>query len=304
MPDKVLVAIGKLFGDDPERLQACPDKVCLDRFPTAEEAERFLDGLDTLFCIEEPYDWSLLDRARQKHVKTVLRINYEYLPDPLGSPPDLMISPLDWYQPPGTVILPFPVNRKRFPFRKRTHAHRFLHVGGHLGMHGRNGTKELLKAIPLVKSDVRFIIHSQRSLEKIDDSRIEWRIQDVPDSSLLYVEGDVMIFPRLYGGDALPVSEALSVGMPVIMTDMRPQNAFLPKELLIPIQKLDEIRLLRTVEKAVVDPMSIAAKIDEWANRDISELSEWANRYAESISWDRLLPAYCEILCPARASRG
>lgn len=297
MPDRLLIAIAKLFGDVPERLDACHEKLCLDRPPTPAEADRFLDGLDTLFCIEEPYDWSLLERARTKNIRSVLRINYEYLPEVLEPAPDLMLAPVDWYQPPGTIILPFPVNRSRFPFRKRTLAHTFIHVAGHLGMYGRNGTNELLRAVPFVKSDVRFIIYSQRSLEKIDDSRIEWRIRDVPDNSVLYAEGDMMIFPRLYGGQALALNEALSVGIPVIMTDMRPQNAFIPKELLIPVQRLGEIRLVRTVEKALIDPLAIAAKIDEWANRDISELSAWADRYAESISWSKLLPKYREVLC-------
>lgn len=299
MPDKTLVALAKLFSDVPERMAVCPEVAFLDRFPTEQEAEGFLNGLDTLFCIETPYDWSLLERAQKKHVRTVLRINYEYLPDPMTSWPDILIAPIDWYQPPGTIILPFPVNRERFPFRKRTHAHTFIHIAGHVGLFGRNGTNEVLQAIPLVKSDVKFIIYSQKKLNRIDDPRVEWRINDVADNSVLYQEGDVMVFPRRYGGQALPLNEALSVGMPVMMTDMRPQNAFLPRELLIPYQNLEEkVCLDRPIECAVVEPACIAERIDELANRDISALSEWANSYAESISWKTLLPRYLEILRP------
>ena len=303
MPDRTLVALAKLFGDVPERFAACPEVKFLDRFPTPQEADAFLSGLDTLFCIETPYDWSLLETARKKQVKTILRINYEYLPDPLVHCPDTMIAPIDWYQLPGTIVLPFPVNRKRFRFQKRTCAHTFIHVAGHVGLYGRNGTKEFLEAIPLVKSDVKFIIYSQKRLAKIDDPRIEWWIEDFADNSLLYQKGDVMVFPRRYGGQALPLNEALSVGMPVLMTDMRPQNAFLPKELLIPYQKLEEtVCLDRPVECAVIEPACIAERIDQLANRDISALSEWANNYAESISWKRLLPHYLEILRPGSRS--
>jgi glycosyltransferase involved in cell wall biosynthesis len=300
MPEKLLVALPKLHCDMPEQFANHPDVAFLDRFPSPEEADKFLDGLDTLFCIEEPYDWSLLVRAQARKVRTVLRINYEYLPEPTPPGIDVMVAPVDWYQPPGTVILPFPLNRRRFPFRKRTRAHTFVHIGGRLGMHGRNGTKELLQAIPLVKSDVRFIIYSQRKLEIIDDPRIEWHFENVADNSVLFQEGDVMIFPRRYAGQALSVNESLSVGMPVIMTNMRPQNAFLLPELMFPYQSMESIHLERTIEFATLDPVVIAAKIDEFAGKDISGLSGWANRYAETLSWETLMPRYVELLCPGR----
>jgi glycosyltransferase involved in cell wall biosynthesis len=300
MPEKLLVALPKLYDDMPDQFADFPDAVFLDRFPTPEEADKFLDGLDTLFCIEEPYDWSLLVRAQARNVRTVLRINYEYLPESIPPGIDLMVAPIDWYQPPGTVILPFPVNRRRFPFRKRTRAHTFVHIAGNLGRHGRNGTKELLEAIPMVKSDVRFIICSQKKLEKIDDPRIEWRIESVPDNSVLFHEGDMMIFPRRYAGQALAVNESLSAGMPVIMTDMRPQNAFFPPELMFPYQSMGSIHLERTVECATLDSAVIAKKIDEFSGKDISALSEWANRHAETISWETLMPRYLELLCPNR----
>lgn len=297
-PDRVLVALPKRYDDFPARFASCPDVGFLDKPPSPEDADRFLRGLDTLFCIETPYDWSLFERARAANVKTILRINYEYLPDPLPAAPDVMISPIDWYQSDGATILPFPVDRLRFPFRQRRRARTFLYVAGRLGMFGRNGTKELLQAIPLVRSDVRFIFYSQKEVERIDDPRVDWRFGDLGDNAVLYAEGDVLIFPRRYGGQALSVNEALSVGMPVMMTDMRPHNAFLPKELLIPAGKLEEVHLRRTVEAAAIEPAHIAAKIDEWADRDISTYSEWADSYAQSISWDTLLPRYVELCRP------
>jgi hypothetical protein len=301
-PDRILVAMPKVLQDFPERFAGCADVVCLDRRPTAQEADRFVTGLDTLFCIETPYDWSLLARARARQVTTILRINYEYLPDPLTVAPDMLIAPIAWYQPDGAVILPFPVDRARFPFRKRTRAHTFLHVAGSHGESGRNGTSELLEAIPLVRSEVRFVIYSQRPLPRMDDARVDVRIGDFPDNAALYAEGDVCVLPRRYGGQSLPMNEALSVGMPVMMIDMRPQSAFLPKPLLIPYQRLESIRLDRTVESAAIDPAAIAAKIDEWAYRDISAFSEWADAHAQSMSWDTLRPRY-EDLCRGGARR-
>jgi hypothetical protein len=299
-PDKMLVAVAKVLRDFPERYASCPDVAFLERPPTPEEADRFLDGLDTLFCIELPYDWSLLERARARDVRIVFRINYEYLPDPLPVTPDVMIAPVDWYQPEEAIVLPFPVNRRRFPFKKRTRAHTFLHVTGRQGRFNRNGTKELLEAIPLVRADVRFVIYSQKRLPgPTDDPRIECHVGDVLDNADLYTAGDVFIFPRRYGGQSLGINEAQSVGMPVMTIDMRPQNAFLPPDLLIPYERMEAIELDRRVECAVIDPVAIASKIDEWAHADISHLSEQADRYADSISWETLQPRY-EALCRGR----
>ena len=41
-----------------------------------------------------------------------------------------------------------------------------------------------------------------------------------------------------------------------------------------------------------IDPIYLANKIDEIANTDISEQSKQAREYAESISWETLLPEY------------
>jgi hypothetical protein len=43
-PDKILVAIAKVLQDFPERYAHCPDAVCLDRFPTPDEADAFSIG--------------------------------------------------------------------------------------------------------------------------------------------------------------------------------------------------------------------------------------------------------------------
>jgi glycosyltransferase involved in cell wall biosynthesis len=295
-PDKILVAMAKMYGDHPERFASEPDVVYLEKPPDEVELDRFLTGLDTVFCIELPYDWGLLDAARARGIRTILRINYEYLADPLPHQPDLLIAPIDWYQPEGTMILPFPVDRERFRFKRRMRADTFLHVTGRIGRFGRNGTPELLQAIPLVRSDVRFLIYAQTELPAIDDPRVEIRIGDFPDNAVLFEEGDIFVLPRRYGGQSLPMNEALSAGLPVLMSDMRPQNAFVPRELLVSCQSFDELHLDRTVEYAAIDPAAIAAAIDRLAHQDIAPLSDWANRYAQSISWDTLLPQYTSVL--------
>jgi glycosyltransferase involved in cell wall biosynthesis len=301
-PDRVLVVTGggprERRDEFPERFASCPTRILIDRAPTTAQLDELLVGLDTLLFIETPYDWSIVERAKQLGVKTVLRINYECLPEVLPIEPDVMIAPIDWRQPSSVRVLPFPVDRTRFPFRRRHQARTFVHVAGHQGLFGRNGTAELLQAIPLVESDVRFIIYSQNPIEAIDDPRLRLSIADCPDNRAFFAEGDVLVFPRRYGGQALAMNEALSSGMPVMMTDMPPQSSFLPKELLIQPQRFEKARVMRDVDVAVIEPAAIARRIDEWANRDISRFSDWADAYAESISWPTLLPEYVRLLSP------
>lgn len=297
-PEKTLVRVTRKRREFPERVAGCVTTTFFENVPTPAQADEFLEGLHTLFCIETPYEWGIFEKAKQLGIRTILRINYEYLPDPVPVAPDVMIAPVDWHQPDAAMVLPFPVDRDSIPFRRRERARTFVHIAGRQGAFGRNGTVELLKAIPRVTSDVRFVIYSQHPLRRIDDPRVHFFIRDFTDRAELYREGDVLVFPRRYGGQALSMNEALSAGMPVMMTDMRPQSSFLPAELLIKPARIGKASFFdkRTVDMAFVEPETIAEKIDEWAEADISVFSDHADRYAHSISWTSLGPIYAEIL--------
>ena len=254
--------------------------------------ERFYNVVDRLttdivVAVETPYDWNIF-----KNHKGVLIPMYECTPYPFPVMPDLVIAPslLDakFY---GSKFLPFPINRKVLPFKERKEANVFVHNTGHGGLGSRNGTKDLLDAMQYVKSDIKLIVNTQipfttndpRVVVKIHDAKYYWENWD---------EGDVFIFPEKFNGLSLPIQEAMSIGMPIMSTDRYPFNAYLPKELLIPVKSYEKKKISITFKSAVLDPKDIASKIDEWAGKDISKYSQQMDALAQGMSWDSLANAW------------
>src|SRR6185369_13412970 len=99
-PDRVFVVAGpgpaERRQEIPERFSSCRDVTFHTKPPTSSQVDDFLAGLDTLFAIETPYDWTFIERANALGVRTVLRINYECLPDPIPVLPDTLVAPIDW----------------------------------------------------------------------------------------------------------------------------------------------------------------------------------------------------------------
>lgn len=250
--------------------------------------ERFYNVVDRLttdivVAIETPYEWNIFNNHRG-----VLIPMYECTPYPFPVEPKKVIAPslLDqrFY---NSTYLPFPVNRAVLPFKKRTKADIFVHNTGHGGLGSRNGTQDLIDAMKFVKSDIKLIINSQRPFT-CDDPRVEVRVKDYPNYWDIWTEGDVFIFPEKFNGLSMPIQEAMSVGMPIMSTDRYPFNAYLPRELLIPVKGYEKKKISITFQSAVLDPKDIASKIDEWAGKDIGAYSQQMDELADLISWDRL----------------
>ena len=286
---------------DGEGEKKCPERYSGDKVRRVnnnridKEIEWFLDGVDLIFTIETFYSNEILKEARKRKIKTCIQGNWEWYS---GEKVDLYLAPSLWnYKiiPEPKEYLPCPVNRKVSPFELKKKAKVFFHNAGNgVAAYGRNGTDLVLKAIPLVKSKVKFIIKSQRPLEKINDSRIEWRIKDYK-NYWEGVEGDVYLYPRRYGGLSLQLNEAMSRGLVPIMIRTNPVNGFLPKELLIKPRTAKKILIFQWIYRYDISPQDLADKIDEIANKDISKYSEYSNHIAENWSWKRLLPKYLNV---------
>jgi hypothetical protein len=265
-----------------------PQAVIVKQCPTNRQLDKFVKDIDVLLCIETPYNWHAFEIAKKRGIKTALFINYEFLKNPLPVEPDILLNHADWHMadlPRKCQVFNFPVDREVHKFRIRNKANVFLHIVGHGGFRGRNGTPEFLQAIPLVKNNVRFIIYSQIEVNKIDDRRIEWRCGECQEEAEMFQDADVLVSPRKFGGMSLPLNEAMSNGLAIIMTDMEPQNTFLPKDLLIPVKKREKATAFREIEVGVVEPQDIAKKIDAIAFQDISSYSKLSDAHAETISW-------------------
>lgn len=287
-------------------------KVFPERFPGArmvhkdriekEDIEWLLDGITHLLAIETPYEYEIFRLAKERGIRVVMIPMYECMGEEIPVNPDLFLCPsaLDFkLMKSPKKFLPVPVNRDKLPFRCRRQAKVFLHNAGHGGIMGRNGTSELLAAIPMVKSDVRFIIRSQKAFE-YSHPKVEVRVGNFENYWDLWSEGDVFVFPHKFDGLSLPIQEALSVGMPVISTAMFPFLGWMPEQWFIPATEIVQAKpALRTIDFALVEPEQIAKKIDEFAQLDISEDSRTADKLARALDWKVLKSRYLEVISKA-----
>lgn len=264
----------------------------------------FCASKDVMFFLETPFDYTLITHCRNLGVKSVLCPMYECSPRQWPALPDLFICPslldLDmakqhWPQV-KSIFIPVPVD---VPWRQRYMAKIYVHNAGHGGLKGRNGTSELLDAMKYVKSPIKLILRSQEKLQwDVTDPRIDLRIGTVPYDSL-WNGADCLIFPERNNGLSLPLQEARASGLLVMASDRFPMNTWLPREPLIPVASYQRTctspRCLE-FEQAIIDPRAIAARIDEWYGKDITEYSISGKQWAEEMSWLKLKPKYLEAL--------
>jgi glycosyltransferase involved in cell wall biosynthesis len=302
-----------------ERYDFCPDRrihksQVAEELLTRQVIDEWIDGLDVVFTCEIPYNYYLFEACRAKGIKTVLQYNWEFLDytrQPALTKPDLFLSPGQWHMNemlemfPNTKYIPVPINRKVCPYREVKQAKTFVHVAGVKLYEDRNGTEIVLRAIPLVQSDVKFIIYTQHEIEPElltlvqDDLRVEVRSENLSYGEC-WAEGDVSILPRRYGGLSLQLNEAMSSGMIPICTDIEPQNTFLHHMSLIATCGSKKVMTRGTeIDCYDVDPAVLAKKIDrlsELPEESIIELNKFYNDLAESISWEKMTPVYLNTL--------
>jgi glycosyltransferase involved in cell wall biosynthesis len=259
-----------------------------------------------LCVLEFAVHTDLFRQARQRGIFSILKVNYEFLPESLPELPDLFMcsSSLNMEMTPyeNKILIPDPVDTDAIQFRRRKRAITFVHNAGRFGTRFANCTPEVLAAIPLVKDpDVRFLIRSQKEITfKVDDPRVRYQ-GPVDDYRELYREGDVFLMPQKFRATSLPIQEAMAAGMPVITTDTKPFNEFCPF-LIQPssTQVLTGRPLRRPVVGHFVTPETIANTIDNIAGTNIEDYSSLAREYAESISWNILGPQIADVMLGRR----
>ena len=325
-PDKTMVVdISHLNGTKqyPERY---PDATFIKGFPSDEDVQNFLAGLDVVFIAEAAYNNKLYSIAKEMNVKTAVAYNYEFFDwfNDFTPRPDMFIAPSSWHYNNVDVFckrngirhkyLHSPVNRESLSFRTIVQARTFLHIAGKPAAHDRNGTKTLIEAASLLKTDAKIIIHFQgeqglahQATNTIDDYKA--LADGIPNVSIqqheytnykdIYKRGDVMVLPRRYGGNCLPMNEALSVGMPVIMPNISPNNQFLPQQWLVSAYKHDEFTPRTKIDIYEANAQSLADRIDRFYELDEAAMvteNVRANNLAETISWKYLKWEYKKAL--------
>lgn len=259
-----------------------------DGFPRNCDINEWLDGVSTVICVENPYNFYLIHACRERGIKIIVQTNYEFCENVFAQHlpvPDLFLMPSYWKLeemkemfPDKVVYLPPPIDPKEFhdvywsmtnrKFMQDYQRPSFLHIVGTLAFEDRNGTMDLLRAVQKCKGKFFLTIHSQHKLPDryiIDDTRVKYRIKSFENIDDIYVGFDGLINPRRYGGLCLTTNEALMSGIPVMMTDISPNNQLLPKDWLTPVASKKDIFVRSKLDCYTSDIWALAKKIDEWA---------------------------------------
>jgi len=271
--------------------------------PKKDQIQRFLQDLDVVFTCETPYNYELYTIAKNMGVKTVNQYNPEFFDHFIHNypMPDMFIAPSMWKFKEIDLFcksnnikhkyLHFPVDRAIFTYRNRT-TKKIMHVAGKPAAHDRNGTWDFMQAVPngvVVTQDESFAKQIRTRYRQCNV------FTKVPNPENMYNFGDIMIMPRRYGGNCLPLNEALSCGLPVIMPDVSPNNHLLPKEWLVEARITGYFEPRVKVDLYSVDPASLHKKVKEIKESwNIAEESKKADEIAKSISWEVMYDKYIE----------
>lgn len=289
-------------------------------FPKVHNWDEFMQDLDVILTVEIPYGYVMFEMARQRHIKTVLQCNYEFmdhLNDPSLAAPDAIFAPSLWHYQDIEALadrigakcyyVPVPVNRERIPFKPRSGNH-LLHIAGHKTFEDRNGTDIVLEAMNYVESEVLLTITTQHELaaEAYDDHRIQVLETDFDNYWDIWnqVDADILLLPRRYGGLSLQLNEAMAAGIVPIMTDVEPQSGFLPRPCLVPYAESKKIITRAEIGCYSVSPQALAHHIDLMIKSGSQEgLSHRVGELAEEISWKTMIHTYqaaLEMVCLPR----
>jgi len=311
-PDKVLLIDSTPF-NKAEQHPELYDGFNVDKvmgFLTKDQYYQWMNGLTHILSAECFYNDYLVNHTMSLGIKTYLQPNAEFYSHAV-TPPTKFLMPSHWhlnefkerygdrveYLPPP--LFPNEFKKAREANFKRS-GKRFLHIVGKLASKDRNGTLSLLEALKHTDKDFELVIKSQYELPpeyQTDDKRVTYDIRNVEEQQDLYTDFDAMILPRRYGGLCLPVNEALVSGLPVIMTDISPQNQVLPKEWLVQSNILDSLQTRILLDVHTADAKKLAEKIDWLCS--LNSLNLWKTKAFEigmTYAADSLRDKYKEVM--------
>jgi len=261
------------------------NRIYINGWITEADFDNVLSDIDVLITCEIDYsfNYSLTAYAKQKGVKVVLVANFEFcdwLQNPKLPMPDIIANHSEWRNNElehrfGKVpVLETPIFIDDYNeialhnINRRLDNRRFVHIAGRKTYKDRNGTQDLLEAVKLIPQDVRFelVIKTQTAeFDTPDDSRITVDRSEPLDERELYRDFDAMILPRRYGGASLPMTEALASGLPVIMTDIEPNNHVLLPGWLVRSNLVDSFVARTEVPVYSADRAELAKQITKFA---------------------------------------
>lgn len=322
-PHRTAVVDISVLERDPKRvMKQYPERYANDDgvkfiygIPSQTDMIAFLSEVDVVFIAESAYNNDFYRLARQMNVKVTNQYNYEFFDwfiYPQFMLPDVFIAPSKWNYDHveqfcvskgiGHTYLHCPVNRQQIKKRFIDEAKLFVHIAGRPAAHDRNGTELFLEAIERAQGLLKGIVYTQseelseRIRTNYKHTRAKLNVENYKD---MYKSGEVLVMPRRYGGNCLPVNEALAAGMPVIMPDISPNNELLPQHWLVAatesaVEFAPRIRI--PVFDADINALTIKMLwFKSLSEDDMKAENQTADEIAQSISWEVMQPKYKEL---------
>lgn len=308
-PNKILLIDSTPFNgaeQHPHWYNNFQDKEMSHGFPSNEQIYNFLSHLDVVISCETFYNNSFTRIAKERGVKTVLIANPEFMdwlkPEWEQVPsPDKVIVPSLWMMDKmkrfNPEYLPTPIFDEFKSVRKsnlKRTGKRYLFINGKTAAHDRNGLESLYEALPMCKGKFTITIKVQNDVKKHPDPRLIYDFTNPEDQSELYKDFDLLIQPRRYGGQTLSMCEALNCAIPILMTDVSPNNKVLPPEWLVPATKTGEFMTRTMIDIYSANPNVLAHKLD---NFDITkDMKKQAYEIGKQYEAESLRSKYEELL--------
>jgi glycosyltransferase involved in cell wall biosynthesis len=285
-PDKTIVINSKPFNGNEQHIEWYSSRrnaYRIDGFIQQNEVNPILNDIDVLLTFEIPYNYQLITMARSRGVKTIIQNNWEftdYLRQPELPLPNLLINHSYWHLDDQkslwgdiTEYCPTPLFVEDYvnilqENLARTGRRRFLHIAGRGTHEDRNGTRDLIDSLQYIPEEIDFelVIKTQTTdIPSTLDRRVIIDRSSPVDEKELYRNFDAMILPRRYAGACLPMSEALASGLPVIMTDIDPNNKVLPTHWLVESNKKTSFIARTVIDVYSADHVALAGRIAQFA---------------------------------------
>ena len=321
-PDKTLVVCASESTEVsaqplPIRTDWYPGALVCSGLPTPGDIEAFLDGVDVVYTAETGYGPHLWNIANSRGVKTFLHANFEFLNR--ADQPTQWLAPSPWRLdewPAGTIHIPVPIESGRFPEVPDLPdlPTRLIHVVGRptldrtIDLH-RNGTIDLLRSLQHVTAPAILTVRCQKSgyVENLIAANhicipdnIDLRVisGDTPNYWDNYENQHALILPRRFGGLCLPAQEAVAAGIPAIMTNIDPNDTWLPKDWLVAAPQTGAFMAKQFIDVHTADPIALALKIQQLLTDPgfYRSSKRRAMRLRYRLSWAALEPFYRQTL--------
>jgi len=254
---------------------------------------------ETIYTAETPYHPALPTWCHRAGSRLVVHAMPEYYP--WGRRPDFDVwAPTPWRLdtlPDHAPVIPVPVDRHRCALRtSRSTKPRVLHISSG-ARYDRNGTQLVLAALAHCQSDFTLVLGGMaRPVHRRGRIDVE-QIATVDEYWRWYEDTDVLVLPRRYGGLSLPMQEAASAGLAVIMLDQDPNATWAHPDLLVRTKGARQVEMPGgTVPVWAARPVDVAQAIDTAVLRAADGLTCPTREYAAEIDWEAWSGRYGALL--------